>query len=150
MKVPEQIRALRREKGFTERELAAKLGIDLPSYYDLEEHSDEWDFVLSIREFKNLARILGVSPLFLAGETKDKSIKEENFQELRNMTEVWMKQGNRKEDLSWEIDEILKDPSVADQNPVIFLKDLGNDIGFDWRSFLHDSKAQQVAAGNVR
>ncbi|WFB35234.1 helix-turn-helix transcriptional regulator [Kiritimatiellota bacterium B12222] len=147
MNIPERIKYLRKKKGFSVNEVATKMGLNLPSYYDLENSQDEWDFVLTIREFRNLARILDVSPLHLAGDN-GKEIEMESFKDLSNRIQSWIDDGNRKESLSWEVDQLLLDPKLAEDNPIIFLKDLGKDIGFDWRSFLGVDTPQQKYRAN--
>jgi hypothetical protein len=51
--------------GKTERAVANGIGLDLPSYYDLETHDDELELCLSLGELSKLCGFLGIVPAWL-------------------------------------------------------------------------------------
>jgi transcriptional regulator with XRE-family HTH domain len=62
------IKRLREVKGLTHRELAKVAGINVESYYDLEQYDDELDRGVSVGGIARIAKELGVRPsIFYAG-----------------------------------------------------------------------------------
>jgi transcriptional regulator with XRE-family HTH domain len=135
MTVSKRIKTLRKRAGLSPAAVASAIGLNLPSYYDLESYEDEWESAVNLSHFRVLAKILNVSPLELAGVSED-GLCAGTAEGFQTLIKEWLSQGNRREDLSWEIDGILCDAEELYRNPVIFLKDLGTDLGFDWRAFL--------------
>jgi transcriptional regulator with XRE-family HTH domain len=64
----ERIQASRLKSGFSEQELAAKLGMTIQSYRDLEKHDEELEASASIFQALTLANLLHTDVLALLGE----------------------------------------------------------------------------------
>jgi len=136
MEVRDRIRKHRQAKGLTEAELARESGISLSNFHDLESYDDEWRTAISINELERLAVALDVSILDLVTDNNTKDVEPSDYENLALHITSWMQSGGTKEDLSWEIDGILQDPNRTGEMPIDFLIDMGNEIGFDWRSYL--------------
>jgi transcriptional regulator with XRE-family HTH domain len=55
-----RLKAARIRSGKTPAEIAALSGVELASYYDLENHPDELTSTISLRDLANLCRVLGI------------------------------------------------------------------------------------------
>ena len=77
-----------------------------------------------------------ISILDLVTDNNTKDVEPSDYENLALHITSWMQSGGTKEDLSWEIDGILQDPNRIGEMPIDFLIDMGNEIGFDWRSYL--------------
>src|ERR1044071_3945837 len=64
----DKIRQMRLAAGKSEKEMAELIGINLPSYYDLESYDDEVLDCLSLCELKKMCQVLNITPVDLLSD----------------------------------------------------------------------------------
>ncbi len=73
------------------------------------------------------------------------------FREIAERIEAGFASGTlKKDELSWDVTEFLEVPEIAQEYPIMFLRDLSLEAGFDWRApivwFEKERKAAQPGA----
>ena len=138
MSIAAQIKARRENLGLNLKAVAATLAMDEASYWDLEGHDDELTDVADLSQAMQLSHLLGVRLLTLLEEDYDYVVGGRiSFQDLREMILRKIAEGKlKKEELSWEIDEFLEEPKIAFEYPILFLKLIALEVGFDWRAVI--------------
>jgi hypothetical protein len=123
--------------GLTEREVAEKVGLSVPSYYDLEGFDDEWSSVVDVCCLINLSSILHISLMELMGAVHE-TTPTLTPAELANLVRVKLESGSvSKDSLSWEVGDFVANPEVAKGYTIDFFRDLGAELGFDWLAAIH-------------
>lgn len=136
-----KIRQLRLAVGRSEKEMAESIGINLPSYYDLESYDEEVIDCLSLKELKQMCEVLKIAPVDLLSDAA-KNNSRLNHLSFTEFTEMVKKHIESKgitvsefEDrVGWEIEELLNHPESVWQRNVQFLKDTCSVLGVDWLS----------------
>lgn len=138
MSVAAQIKARRESLSLDLKVVAATLAMNEPSYWDIESYDNEVSDVANFSQALQLSRLLGVRLLALLQQDFDyASGGRISFQDLRDVILRKIAAGKlKKEELSWEIDEFLEDPKIGFEYPILFLKWLGPEVGFDWREVI--------------
>jgi hypothetical protein len=151
--VAETIRRRREQAGISPQEMAKRIWMNAPSYYDLEAVPEEWEQAAELSQLLELSRILGTPLLDLFGE-KEAEIQEPlSFPELAALIRREITNGRIIEDrIGWELSEFWEEPMIAMEYPVSFLKIVGEDVGFDWRRPLlnYQRNAEPSAGPNER
>ncbi|ATC63379.1 hypothetical protein CMV30_05100 [Nibricoccus aquaticus] len=135
MSTAEQIKTRRESLGLDPKKMAVSLAMNEPSYWDLEGHDDELSDVAEFSQAIHLSQLLGVRLLALLEENFDyvKS-RRLSFQDLHEMILRKISDGElKKDELSWDIDEFLEAPTIGFEYPILFLKLISPEVGFDWR-----------------
>ncbi len=137
MSVPDSIRILRERKGFSPEEMAQRIWMHKPSYYDLESYEDEWKDVAEISQLLELARILETPILELIEEEENAPPKALSFPDLADLIRRKIESKEVTESkLGWDLSEFWEVPTIALEYPVSFLQILSGDLDFDWRALL--------------
>jgi hypothetical protein len=138
MSTAAQIKARRETLGLDHKVVAATLAMNEPSYWDIEGHDDELSEVADFNQAIQLSRLLGVRLLALLEENFDYAVSGRiSFQDLRELILRRIAEGKlTKEELSWEIDEFLEEPTIGFEYPISFLKLISPEVGFDWREVI--------------
>ena len=132
--VPETIRRLRECVGLSPQEMAKRIWMNVPSYYDLEAVPEEWEGAAELSQLLELARILKKPLLELVGESTAEVLEPLSFPELATLIRRQITEGGIQEDqIGWDLSEFWEEPMIAMEYPVSFLKIVGEDVGFDWR-----------------
>jgi hypothetical protein len=148
--VPETIRHLRQQVGLSHQEMAKRIWMNLPSYYDLEAIPEEWEEAADLGQLLELSRILEKPLLELIGESAAEVHEPLSFPELATLIRRQIAERGIPEDkIGWDLSEFWEEPMIAMEYPVSFLKIVGEDIGFDWRRpILFYQNAEPGAAPN--
>ena len=137
--IAKRIAAAREKAGLSHEVVAHSIGLDAPSYWDLEAYDDEAFMAVSIAELVALARTLGVSTLDLLEPTLSAPLEPISYAELAELirarivlddvdVDTW---GAR---VGWDVSDILANAdSVADLN-LDGLRDICSALGVDWRA----------------
>lgn len=136
MSTAAKIKSCRGSLGLDPKAVAATLAMNEPSYWDVEGHDDELSDVVEFSQAIQLSRLLGVRLLALLEEDFDYIAGGRiTFQELRELIlRKIAEEKLKKEELSWDIDEFLEEPKIAFEYPILFLKLIAPEVGFDWRA----------------
>jgi len=135
--VPETIRRLRDQIGLSPQEMAKRIWMNLPSYYDLESDPEEWEDAAELGQLLELSRILRTPLLDLLGESSADVHDPLSFPELAELIRRVIAEGRLQEDrIGWDLSELWEEPMIAMEYPVLFLKIVGEDVGFDWRRLI--------------
>lgn len=135
----EKIRRKRLAAGKSEEEMADLIGINLPSYFDLESYDDEVVDCLSLSELSEMCRALNTTPAdLLSGELKgsDKpyhlSFPEFIERIESHIASLGMTVSELEDKVGWELESLLNDPEGVWERNVQFLKDVCVEVGVDW------------------
>ena len=132
--VAQTIRKLRESLGYSPAEMAERIFMNVSSYYDLEAYSDEWEDSVELSQMLELSRVLRTPLLELLGELPSDVCCPLSFPQLATLIRNQIAEGRVVEsDIGWDLSEFWEEPMIAMEYPVLFLKILGEDIGFDWR-----------------
>jgi len=108
--------------------------MNVSSYYDLEAYSDQWEDSVELSQLLELSRVLRTPPLELLGELPSDVCCTLFFPQLAILIRNQIAEGRVVEsDIGWDLSEFWEEPMIAMEYPVLFLKILGEDVGFDWR-----------------
>jgi hypothetical protein len=149
--VAETIRCRREHVGISPQEMANRIWMNAPSYYDLEAVPEEWEQAVELSQFLELSRILDLRLLDLLGETEAEVREPLSFPELAALIRREITNGRITEDrIGWDLSEFWEEPMIGMAYPVSFLKIVGEDVGFDWRRPLlyYQRNAEHCAAPN--
>jgi hypothetical protein len=135
--VPETIRHLREQVGLSHQEMAKRIWMNVPSYYDLEAVPEEWEEVADLSQLLELSRILQRPLLELIGESTAEVHEPLSFPALAALIRREITKGGVQEDqIGWDLSQFWEEPMIAMEYPVSFLKIVGEDVGFDWRRLI--------------
>ena len=133
-----RIRQLRERLGKSHAQVAAAIGINLPWYYDVEDHDDEVTTTLSLRQVYRLAGALGVTmrQLLATGDDFEK-VSPERLTLADIAYQVQSKADVKgivpvEDAVGWRLDHFLKDPASAWDEPADFLRCVCEFLGLDW------------------
>lgn len=137
----DRIKRLRTAAGLTPANVAARLGIGVSAYEDLEAYDDELSSVRSIEELLALARILRTPPRDLVDPEHpawpDEYVSfEELAERLRSKAEI---EGMPELEcrVGWDLSDFLSsDKPALGQYPLQFLRDAGVVLDIPWRSLV--------------
>lgn len=108
--------------------------MNVSSYYDLEAYSDQWEDSVELSQLLELSRVLRTPLLELLGELPSDVCCTLFFPQLAILIRNQIAEGRVVEsDIGWDLSEFWEEPMIAMEYPVLFLKILGEDVGFDWR-----------------
>ena len=139
----DKIRQLRLAAGRSEQEMAELIGLNLPSYYDLEAYDDEVLDCLSLYELKKLCQALKITPvdLFSTEAKNNGGLNHLSFAELtermqQNIESQGITVAEFEEKVGWEIEGLLNKPEGIWERNVQFLKDVCSALGLNWLSVI--------------
>lgn len=146
--VAERIRNLREQARLSPKEMASRIWMNVPSYYDLEAVPEEWEGAVDLSQLLELSRIFRTPLLELLGEPETEIGSPLSFPELAAFIRRHIAEGRVEEDrIGWDLSEFWEEPMIAMEYPVSFLKVVGEDVGFDWRRpLLFYQRAAEPAA----
>ena len=137
----DKIRQLRLAAGRSEKEMAESIGINLPSYYDLESYDVEVLDCLSLNELQKMCRVLEIAPVdLLSDEAKNYSgLNHLSFTEFTEMVKKHIESrgitiAEFEDRVGWEIEGLLNNPEGIWERNVQFLKDACGELGVNWLS----------------
>jgi transcriptional regulator with XRE-family HTH domain len=145
--INERLRAARVRAGKTEREVADKTGLNLPSYYDLEAVPDEVTSAISLRELAAICDALRITPQFLlSGEDAQPQCVYFDFAHLANKALEHLARSGisiraLEEQIGWELKPFIHDPQTGWQWNVDCLRDVCDAVGANWLSALPQREA---------
>jgi len=152
--VAKRIEKLREDSGMSLADMAEVMKMGFAAYRDLEDHDDEITDCITFAKALELARLLKMRLLtLLDGEGVGRPPVSRSFEDLRDVIVAKLNAKEiTKESLSWEIDPFLQSPPHAFEEPLMFLQELGRDIGFDWREVVehYDGAESDKAILQVR
>lgn len=139
MKPNERLALFRKELALSEEDVSKLVGIDLPSYYDLEAFDDLQDCISISKlsalahvmkvcpsEFFSDAQVSPVSPLSLANSIR-RTLKVRTI-ELKDFEEI----------VGWEIAPFIANPSrVISEWNIECLQDVCREAGENWMAVLN-------------
>lgn len=132
--VPETIQSLREQVGLSQQEMAKRIWMNVPSYYDLEAVPEEWEEVTKLSQLLELSRILQKPLLEIVGESSAEVHEPLSFPGLATLIRRQIAEGGIQEaQVGWDLSEFWEEPMTAMEYPIDFLKIVGEDVGFDWR-----------------
>jgi hypothetical protein len=149
--VNEIIRRLRESAGLSPQEMAKRIWMNVPSYYDLEAVPEEWEQAAELNQLLELSRVLHRPLMELLGELESEVDGPLSFPELAVFIRHQIAEGRvAEEQIGWDLSEFWEEPMIAMEYPVSFLKIVGEDVGFDWRRPLlfYQRNAEPGAAPN--
>jgi DNA-binding XRE family transcriptional regulator len=137
----DKIRQMRLAAGKSEKEMAELIGINLPSYYDLESYDDEVLDCLSLYELKKMGQVLKIAPVDLLSDEANnhsgpnhlpfaefiETVKKYIASAGITVAEFEVKAG-------WEMEGLLNNPEEIGERNVQFLKDVCGVLGINWLS----------------
>jgi len=141
----ENIRAARVRAGLEPEDVARAVGLNKPSYYDVEASDDEVTGNISLATLAAIARCLGTTAVeLLEGPGTHTNRNNRPMSELVALANARMAAdhltiegyGNR---FGWNLAPILEDPRRVSEYPVEMLRALCDDCGVDWKQFLDGS-----------
>lgn len=151
MSVPDSIRMLREQKGFSPEEMARRIRMSKPSYYDLESYEDEWKGAVETSQLLELARILETPILKMIKEDEIASKQAISFPDLADFIRLKIDSKEVTESiLGWDLSEFWKRPTVGLEYPVSFLQILSEHVDFDWRGPLlhYQNNFEETSCGD--
>jgi transcriptional regulator with XRE-family HTH domain len=132
--VPETIRRAREQMGLSPQEVAERIRMNVPSYFDLEATLDDWEHAVHLGQLLELSRILDTPLLELLGEHANEVSSPLSFPE---MAELILEQIAERRivaaNIGWDLSDFWNEPMFAMEYPLLFLQIVGDDVGFDWR-----------------
>jgi len=138
----EKIRQKRLAVGKSEREMADLIGINLPSYCDLERHDNEVLNCLSLRELNNMCEVLNLTPAdLLSKEANSNTLSRVSFAEFIGVVQGHIESNGFsvqgfEDKAGWELGSLLNAPDKIWERNVQFLRDVCAEVGIDWRRVL--------------
>ena len=138
--IRERLKILRERRGLSEHEAAAAIGINSPSYFDLEQHESEFFMCISLRGLKKLFIVLDTRLSDVVGVSSTSGIAG-GFADLAAAINERIGRGEFtieqfEERAGWEIADFLKNPECAWNWNVDGLRDVCGAAGFDWVAVL--------------
>lgn len=136
----DKIRQKRLAVGKSEREMAELIGINLPSYFDLESYDDEVVDCLSLSELSKMNQALNMTPAELFSEdvsgSDDAHLSFAEFiEKVKSHIESHdMTVPEFEDKVGWELESLLNDPEEIWKRNVEFLKDVCVEVGINWLS----------------
>lgn len=137
----EKIRQLRLAAGKSEREMAELIGINLPSYFDLESYDDEVIDCLSLTELKKMCQVVKITPVdLLSDKAKIQGrLNHLSFAEFietvkKHIASEGMTVREFEDKAGWEMEGLLNNPEEIWERNVQFLKDVCGELGINWLS----------------
>ena len=135
----DKIRQKRIAAGKSEEEMAELIGINLPSYFDLESYDDEVVDCLSLTELRKMYRALNMTPADLFSEEARGSDVAghlsfaEFIEKVRSHIEAHgMTVPEFEDKVGWGLESLLNDPEEIWERNVQFLKDVCVELGINW------------------
>ena len=137
----DKIRQMRLAAGKSEVEMAELIGINLPSYYDLESYDDEVLDCLALYELKKMCQVLKITPVdLLSDDANNHSVL--NHLSLAEFIEMVKKHiasegitvTEFEDQAGWEMEGLLNNPEEIWERNVQFLKDVCGKLGISWLS----------------
>ena len=132
--VPETIRRLRERVGLTPQELATRIWMNVPSYFDLETCDSEWEQAAELSQLLEFSRIVSVPLLTILGEDIVSVRQPISFGEMSRLIRERVQDRKVEEaKIAWDLSEFFEAPMIAMEYPILFLKIVAQGVGFDWR-----------------
>lgn len=135
----DKIRQKRIAAGRSEEEMAELIGINLPSYFDLESYDDEVVDCLSLSELRKMYRALNMTPadLFSEDVSGNDDARHLSFAEFSKKVKSHIESHGMtvpefEDKVGWELQSLLNDPEEIWERNVQFLKDVCVEVGIDW------------------
>lgn len=137
----EKIRQLRLAARKSEKEMAELIGINLPSYFDLESYDDEVIDCLSLTELKKMCQVFKITPVdLLSDEAKNhRGLNHLPFAEFietvkKHIASEGITVAEFEDKAGWEMEVLLNSPEEMWERNVQFLKDVCGELGINWLS----------------
>ena len=125
----------------SEKEMAELIGINLPSYYDLESYDDEVVDCLSLYELKKMCRVLKITPVDLLSDEANnhRGLNHLPFAEFIETVKKYIASeditvAEFEDKAGWEMEGLLNNPEEIWERNVQFLKDVCAELGINWLS----------------
>ena len=135
----DKIRQKRLAVGKSEGEMAELIGINLPSYFDLESYDDEVVDCLSLSELSKMYRALNMTHADLFSEevrgsgNADHLSFAEFIEKVKSHIEAHgMTVPEFEDKVGWELESLLNDPEEIWERNVQFLKEVCVEVGVNW------------------
>ena len=135
----DKIRQKRSAAGKSEEEMAELIGINLPSYFDLESYDDEVVDCLSLTELRKMYRALNMTPADLfsdeargSDDAGHLSFAEFSKKVKSHIESHGMTVPEFEDKVGWELESLLNDPEEIWERNVQFLKDVCVELGINW------------------
>ena len=137
----DRMRGARERLGLTPEEVAGKMGLAAPWYYDLEAYPDEVFSTVSLAHVLVLGQTLGLEPAkILVGDTTSSTDRREFRDVVKGLEHRMESEGldaeTLGERLGWDIRAVLADPGALWNFNVAGLRDVCHGVGVDWLAVL--------------
>jgi len=137
-----RLKKIREARGSDAHELAKKLKIGSPWYFDLESDRSSWASEISISALRQLARELDVSPGVLLREDDVAVLGPEAF--VSHITDhliaTNMSASEVSEKIGWDISRLIADPTQVGKLNIDGLRAICGELGLDWLQVLEEMK----------
>jgi transcriptional regulator with XRE-family HTH domain len=138
--IAERIQGARLKSGLSEQELAAKLGLTIQSYRDLEQYDDEFESAISIAQALTLSHLLRADLLSLLGEDEIPvkvpiaRVRSALNAQLENSAEA---KELMEDTLNWDLGPFLQGSNEwTSVYTINFVRQLAATIEVDWQVLL--------------
>lgn len=152
MKTDEVLKNARIALGLTEHEAAAKIGINFPSYFDLESDEDELSMLYSLEEVFGICKVLNI-PLDALFEKPGNAdlctfnlVREKLLEQSKGMNAEDIEK--LENTIGWEITPILNDGYGLVTYSPDAVNDICHAIGFDRHAVIWDLYETWVERNN--
>jgi len=133
-----RIAAARERQGLSETDVASRVGLTIPAYFDLEQFEDEVFTVIDLNQLSSLAAALGVKPAVLLLGDEAEPIPQDITPEdaVAHLNEHLATRRQSIEELEeavgWFLAPVVADPTHLWTYPVEALYVICKAIGVDW------------------
>ncbi len=137
----DRMRAARERLGLTPEEVASKMGLSAPWYYDLEAYPDEVFSTVSLAHLQVLGQTLGLEPATILVGDGAPPMDRGEFRDVadgleRRMSSEGLDAKTLGDRLGWSIGGVLADPQELWKFNVTGLRDVCQGAGVDWLAVL--------------
>lgn len=136
-----RLQIARERSGKTPQEVASLAGLNLPSYFDCENHDDLVD-VISIRELRNLCGALRIKPRDLFADKADLESGQIHREQIARSISLHLESrgialSDFEDRFGFRVGNALKDPDQILEWSVDWLRAVCTEIGIDWLAALN-------------
>jgi transcriptional regulator with XRE-family HTH domain len=137
----DRLREARQRLGLTPEDVASRMGLSAPWYYDLEAYPNDVVSTVSLAHLLVLGQTLGLEPVTILVVDTTSSTDRRGFRDVvdgleRRMEAEGLDAKALGEHLGWDIRGVLADPEELWNFNVEGLRDVCRGVGVDWLAVL--------------
>jgi len=139
-----KLKRIRESRGVVPHEIAKKLEIGSPWYFDLEAEGADLADELSVAQLRRLARELDVSPGSLFRETETVLTPADLVDRIvAHLSKCGLSAEEFSSQVGWNIQGLLSDPRQIGSFGLIGLREICNAIGLDWLDVVDEMRCDK-------